>query len=204
MHSHRNSLRAEEKQPASQSDWYLGLISLNFTFIFECYSWPLTVDLQVKSFFPGSFMMWRLPVNAAQSSEYVSYPWKCPPSDEEICGALTAQYRSAYRSDFMGMPQVRTSTRLFFQSCAYESVSEQLNRWHSSMQTCLDETISVVVISLPTAYFSFLVEFLWQDMILRLAMKHSRREVAPFTETETRIVTASQSKNLNCCTTATT
>lgn len=129
-------------------------------------------------------MMWRLPVNAAQSSEYVSCPWKCPTSDEEICGALTAQYRSTYRCDFMGMPQGRTS--LYFQSCAYESVSEQLNRWHSSMQTCLDETISVVVISLPTAYFSFLMEFLWQDMIPRLAMKHSRREVASFTETETR------------------
>ncbi|XP_070762709.1 testis-expressed protein 26 [Enoplosus armatus] len=52
-----------------------------------------------------SFMMWRLPRDATQSSEYVSSPWKCPPSEVEIRKALTAQYRSTYRCDFVGMPQ---------------------------------------------------------------------------------------------------
>ncbi|XP_028430429.1 testis-expressed protein 26 isoform X1 [Perca flavescens] len=54
-----------------------------------------------------SFIMWRLPRDATQSSEYVSFPWKCPPSEEEICKALTAQYSSIYRCDYMGMPQGR-------------------------------------------------------------------------------------------------
>ncbi|XP_070827394.1 testis-expressed protein 26 [Chaetodon trifascialis] len=52
-----------------------------------------------------SFMMWRLPRDAAQSAEYVGFPWKCPPSQGEIRKALTAQYRSTYRCDFMSMPQ---------------------------------------------------------------------------------------------------
>ncbi|TDH14653.1 hypothetical protein EPR50_G00022680 [Perca flavescens] len=78
MHSHRNRLRAQKKQPASQS-----------------------------AIFPKSFIMWRLPRDATQSSEYVSFPWKCPPSEEEICKALTAQYSSIYRCDYMGMPQGR-------------------------------------------------------------------------------------------------
>ncbi|XP_045929418.1 testis-expressed protein 26-like isoform X2 [Micropterus dolomieu] len=46
-----------------------------------------------------SFMMWRLPRDAAQSS--VSFSWKCPPSEGEMRKALTAQYRSTYRCDFM-------------------------------------------------------------------------------------------------------
>ncbi|XP_051253184.1 testis-expressed protein 26-like isoform X2 [Dicentrarchus labrax] len=54
-----------------------------------------------------SFMMWRLPRDTARSSEYVGFPWKCPPSEEEINKALTAQYRSTYRCDFMGMLQER-------------------------------------------------------------------------------------------------
>ncbi|XP_044058812.1 testis-expressed protein 26-like isoform X2 [Siniperca chuatsi] len=54
-----------------------------------------------------SFMMWRLPRDAARSSEYVSFPWNCPPSERKIRKALTAQYRSTYRCDFMGMPQER-------------------------------------------------------------------------------------------------
>nr|XP_046244603.1 testis-expressed protein 26-like isoform X2 [Scatophagus argus] len=52
-----------------------------------------------------SFLMWRLPRNVAQNSEYVDSPWKCPPSEGEIRKALTAQYRSTYRCDFMSMPQ---------------------------------------------------------------------------------------------------
>uniref|UniRef100_A0A8P4JVW6 Uncharacterized protein n=1 Tax=Dicentrarchus labrax TaxID=13489 RepID=A0A8P4JVW6_DICLA len=56
-----------------------------------------------------SFMMWRLPRDTARSSEYVGFPWKCPPSEEEINKALTAQYRSTYRCDFMGMLQGKTS-----------------------------------------------------------------------------------------------
>ncbi|XP_075956416.1 testis-expressed protein 26 isoform X2 [Anarhichas minor] len=52
-----------------------------------------------------SFMKWRLPRDAAQNSEYVGFPWKCPPSEGEIREALTAQYSSIYRCDYMGMPQ---------------------------------------------------------------------------------------------------
>ncbi|XP_035800684.2 testis-expressed protein 26-like [Amphiprion ocellaris] len=52
-----------------------------------------------------SFMMWRLPRDAARNSEYVAFPWKCPPSEGEIRKALTAQYSSTYACDFMGLPQ---------------------------------------------------------------------------------------------------
>ncbi|XP_071781475.1 testis-expressed protein 26 [Centroberyx gerrardi] len=52
-----------------------------------------------------SFMMWRLPRGTAQSSVDVRFPWKRPPSEEEIRKALTAQYCSTYRTDFMGIPQ---------------------------------------------------------------------------------------------------
>ncbi|XP_027136180.1 testis-expressed protein 26 [Larimichthys crocea] len=52
-----------------------------------------------------AFMMWRLPRDAAQSFEYVDLPWKCPPSEGEIHKAVTAQYRSTYRCDFMSMRQ---------------------------------------------------------------------------------------------------
>ncbi|XP_059188052.1 testis-expressed protein 26-like [Centropristis striata] len=52
-----------------------------------------------------SFMMWRLPRDAARSSRYVSFPWNCPPSEGEIRKALTAQYSSIYRCDYTGMPQ---------------------------------------------------------------------------------------------------
>ncbi|XP_074536366.1 testis-expressed protein 26 isoform X2 [Halichoeres trimaculatus] len=52
-----------------------------------------------------SFMIWRLPKLAAQSSDYVSPPWKCSPSEGVIRKALTAQYCSTYRCDFTGMPQ---------------------------------------------------------------------------------------------------
>ncbi|XP_074496384.1 testis-expressed protein 26 [Sebastes fasciatus] len=50
-----------------------------------------------------SFMMWRLPRDAARSSEYVGF--QCPPSEGEIRKALTAQYSSVYRCDYMGTPQ---------------------------------------------------------------------------------------------------
>ncbi|XP_026228713.1 testis-expressed protein 26-like [Anabas testudineus] len=52
-----------------------------------------------------SFMMWRLPRDATRSLEYARFPCKYPPSEEELCKALTAQYHSTYRCDFMGMPQ---------------------------------------------------------------------------------------------------
>ncbi|XP_030600466.1 testis-expressed protein 26 [Archocentrus centrarchus] len=51
-----------------------------------------------------SFMMWRLPRDAARSSEYISFPLKRLPSEGEIREALTAQYRSTYQCDFMGAP----------------------------------------------------------------------------------------------------
>ncbi|XP_034404876.1 testis-expressed protein 26-like isoform X2 [Cyclopterus lumpus] len=52
-----------------------------------------------------SFMKGRLPRDAARSSEYVGSPWKCPPSEGEMRKALTAQYSSIYRCDYMSMPQ---------------------------------------------------------------------------------------------------
>ncbi|XP_028275017.1 testis-expressed protein 26 [Parambassis ranga] len=52
-----------------------------------------------------SFLMWRLPRDAARTSEYVAFPWKCCPSEGDIHKALSAQYSSTYTCDFMGMPQ---------------------------------------------------------------------------------------------------
>lgn len=68
-------------------------------------------------------MMCRQPRDATQSPEYVRFPCKYPPSEVEICKALTAQYHSIYRCDFMGMPQGETS--LLVQAGLYESMSEQ-------------------------------------------------------------------------------
>ncbi|CAJ1065068.1 testis-expressed protein 26-like [Xyrichtys novacula] len=58
-----------------------------------------------------SFMIWRLPREAAGSSDYVSFPQKCSPSEGVIRKALTAQYCSTYRWDFMGMPQGCDNTK---------------------------------------------------------------------------------------------
>ncbi|XP_076002682.1 testis-expressed protein 26 [Genypterus blacodes] len=52
-----------------------------------------------------SFMMCRLPRGAIQIPDYVGFPGNCLPSEEDMCAALTAQYRSIYRRDFMGLPQ---------------------------------------------------------------------------------------------------
>ncbi|KAM9453244.1 testis-expressed protein 26 isoform 2-T2 [Salvelinus alpinus] len=52
-----------------------------------------------------SFMVWRLPKGQKQSSAGGWSPWKSPPSEEEIRNALTAQYRSTYQTDYLGMPQ---------------------------------------------------------------------------------------------------
>uniref|UniRef100_A0A667XUV4 Testis expressed 26 n=1 Tax=Myripristis murdjan TaxID=586833 RepID=A0A667XUV4_9TELE len=51
------------------------------------------------------FMMWRLPRGTRQMSADVGFPWNCPPSEDEIHKALTAQYCSTYRTDFTGIPQ---------------------------------------------------------------------------------------------------
>ncbi|KAK5868873.1 hypothetical protein PBY51_009850 [Eleginops maclovinus] len=51
--------------------------------------------------------MWRLLKETAQSSDYVSFPWKYPLSEGGISKALTAQYSSVYTCDYMGMPQER-------------------------------------------------------------------------------------------------
>lgn len=111
-------------------------------------------------------MMWRLPRDAAQSAEYVGLPWKCPPSEWEIRKALTAQYRSTYRCDFMGMPQGRTG--LLVQSCVSESMPEQLKSWHSSTQPGQNQT---VIRFLSTACFPFVVQLVWQDMITLIVQK---------------------------------
>ncbi|KAM4627616.1 testis-expressed protein 26 [Polymixia lowei] len=52
-----------------------------------------------------SFMMWRQPKGAIQSSADGRLPWRGPPSEEKIREALTGQYCSTYRTDFMGIPQ---------------------------------------------------------------------------------------------------
>lgn len=128
-------------------------------------------------------MMWRLPRDAAQSFEYVDFPWKCPPSEGEIHKALTAQYRSTYRCDFTSMPQGRTS--LLAEPWVYESMSEQLN----SEQACLNQTISITFLS--TAYFLFCcgTRLAGDDHDnnpeRRLASK-PRRKVPPSTDTEMR------------------
>lgn len=88
--------------------------------LFQC-----VVTFKSSHFSPKSFMMWRLPRDAAQNSEYVHFPGKCLPCDGEIREALTAQYRSTYRCDFMCTPQGRTSQWVW--SHVWESMSEQLN-----------------------------------------------------------------------------
>nr|XP_020468792.1 testis-expressed protein 26-like [Monopterus albus] len=52
-----------------------------------------------------SFMIWRMPRDATQSPEYVKSTWKGSPSEGALHKALTGQYCSTYRCDFMGMPQ---------------------------------------------------------------------------------------------------
>lgn len=130
-----------------------------------------------------SFMMWRLPRDATPGSEYVAVPWKCPPSEGEIRKALTAQYRSTYRCDFMGMPQGRTSLSLQ----PHESVSEQtelttfkhagLPAWnHQHISLC---SLFFLLLCLTGCYRINSAE-------RRLTPKHSRRDVPPSTDTEMR------------------
>ncbi|XP_066555809.1 testis-expressed protein 26 isoform X2 [Amia ocellicauda] len=52
-----------------------------------------------------SFMVWQLPKQEKQISTDSRSPWKKPPSEEEIRKALTAQYRSTYKTDYLGIPQ---------------------------------------------------------------------------------------------------
>lgn len=51
-----------------------------------------------------SFMVWRLPKRSKQASMDGGSRWKSPPSEEEVRHALSAQYRSTYSSDFLGIP----------------------------------------------------------------------------------------------------
>ncbi|XP_044210798.1 testis-expressed protein 26-like isoform X1 [Thunnus albacares] len=64
-----------------------------------------------------SFMMWRLPRDTTRSSDSGRFPWKCPPSQGEIRKALTAQYRSTYRCDFMGLPQAEQRAAPLHSKC---------------------------------------------------------------------------------------
>ncbi|XP_067102323.1 testis-expressed protein 26-like [Osmerus mordax] len=52
-----------------------------------------------------SFMVWRLPKGSKQLAADGQSQWKNPPSEEELRNTLTAQYRSTYRTDFLGVPQ---------------------------------------------------------------------------------------------------
>lgn len=50
-------------------------------------------------------MMWRLPRDVARNSDHIAFPLKSFPSEGVICKALTTQYLSTYKCDFMGTPQ---------------------------------------------------------------------------------------------------
>ncbi|XP_019906172.2 testis-expressed protein 26 [Esox lucius] len=52
-----------------------------------------------------SFMVWQLPKGLKQSSADGWSSRKSPPSEEEFRTALTAQYRSTYQTDFLGLAQ---------------------------------------------------------------------------------------------------
>ncbi|XP_067364176.1 testis-expressed protein 26-like [Channa argus] len=77
-----------------------------------------------------AFMMWRLPRDATRSPEYATFPRKCPPSEEEIHQALTAQYHSTYRFDFMGRPQGSDHI-----NNAERRLAALRNRYHVSVST---------------------------------------------------------------------
>lgn len=50
-------------------------------------------------------MMWRLPRDVARNSDHIAFPLKSFPSEGVIRKALTTQYLSTYKCDFMGTPQ---------------------------------------------------------------------------------------------------
>jgi len=73
----------------------------------------------IYSPFLQGFLTWRLPKGALPSSAGGSRPPRSGPASqeeeaEEIRRAVTAQYRSTYRTDFLGLPQgaTRCTTRL--------------------------------------------------------------------------------------------
>lgn len=60
-----------------------------------------------------SFMVWRLPRGAKQMSSYEGQPGTSLSTEQQIADALSAQYRSTYSSDYLGIPQgVRKPTKL--------------------------------------------------------------------------------------------
>lgn len=56
-------------------------------------------------------MVWRLPKGSKQLAADGQSQWKNPPSEEELRNTLTAQYRSTYRTDFLGVPQGKAITK---------------------------------------------------------------------------------------------
>ena len=56
-------------------------------------------------------MVWRLPKGSKQLAADGQSQWKNPPSEEELRNTLTAQYRSTYRTDFLGVPQGKDITQ---------------------------------------------------------------------------------------------
>ncbi|MBN3297525.1 TEX26 protein, partial [Amia calva] len=65
----------------------------------------LSISIPLESTTLSSFMVWQLPKQEKQISTDSRSPWKKPPSEEEIRKALTAQYRSTYKTDYLGIPQ---------------------------------------------------------------------------------------------------
>lgn len=88
-------------------------------------------------------MMWRLPRDVARNSDHIAFPLKCLPSEGEIRKALTAQYLSTYKCDFMGTPQgTQFSVNLMYENSSEwltTSVHTGISRchnisWHFSLQ----------------------------------------------------------------------
>lgn len=89
-------------------------------------------------------MMWRLPRDVARNSDHIAFPLKCLPSEGEIRKALTAQYLSTYKCDFMGTPQ---GTQ-FSVNLMYENLSEWLT-------TCVHTHPDVITFHDISLYSSF-------------------------------------------------
>uniref|UniRef100_A0A3P9BXN2 Uncharacterized protein n=1 Tax=Maylandia zebra TaxID=106582 RepID=A0A3P9BXN2_9CICH len=123
-----------------------------------------------------------------QNSDHIAFPLKCLPSEGEIRKALTAQYLSTYKCDFMGTPQ---GTQ-FSVNLMYENLSEWLT---TSVHTHPD-VITFHNISLYSSFsichsFSFchgiffLTEYNDTEKAARwFAPMHNRHRISLSTDTE--------------------
>lgn len=141
-------------------------------------------------------MMWRLPRDATRSLEYARFPCKYPPSEEELCKALTAQYHSTYRCDFMGMPQGGTIL-LVWVIWKHVRTAELKTFKHSSMS----RPNHPYSIFLTTVYLSFVD---WQDTITLITQKEDLHLCTADAMCRSLLIQRrgtiidSQNKNLHC------